>query len=185
MGYKKNNKVMLIKSGYYPSVASITNIIQLKFDEEDIPLFVYEEDDKVILTNRNSKLDAILYFAPYLCKILGFEQASFHFGAGPIKYNSEIETQINLLTPRNLIVGCNIVDDTIFGGQHVKLLRLITNSDNLESDLLTFEFLHDEKINLGIQEFKSIHISILDATGSPIKSESIHPSRLQLMFSLE
>ena len=77
------------------------------------------------------------------------------------------------------------MDDTIFGGQNVKLLRLITNSDNLESDILTFQFHQDEKVMLGIREFKSIHISIMDVTGSPVKSESNFPSRLQLMFSLE
>ena len=75
--------------------------------------------------------------------------------------------------------------DTIFGGQNVKLLRLITNSDNLESDILTFQFHQDEKVMLGIREFKSIHISIMDVTGSPVKSESNFPSRLQLMFSLD
>ena len=87
--------------------------------------------------------------------------------------------------PKNLIIGCNIVNHTIFGGQHVKLLRLITNSDNLDSDILSFEFLQDEKVNLQIREFKSIHISIMDTTGSPVKSESKLSSRLQLMFSLD
>ena len=40
------------------------------------------------------------------------------------------------------------MDDTIFGGQNVKLLRLITNSDNLESDILNFQFQQDEKVML-------------------------------------
>merc|ERR1711867_68333 len=90
-----------------------------------------------------------------------------------------------LIYPKNLIAGCNIVDDTTFAGHHVKLLRLITNSDNLDSDISSFEFLKDEKVNLGILEFKSIHISIMDTTGSPVKSESNLPSRLQLTFSLD
>ena len=29
------------------------------------------------------------------------------------------------------------------GGQYVELLRLITNSENLESDIASFEFIHD------------------------------------------
>ena len=90
-----------------------------------------------------------------------------------------------LTYPRNLIVGCNIVENTIFGGQPFKLLRLITNSENLNSDILSFEFLQDEKVALKVREFKSIHISILDASGLPVKSESEFPTRLQLMFSLE
>ena len=90
-----------------------------------------------------------------------------------------------LIDPRNLIIGCHLVQSTIFGGEPFQLLRLVTNSDNLDSDVLSFEFLQDEKVPLKVREFKSIHISILDATGSPVKSESNFPTRLQLMFSLE
>ena len=101
------------------------------------------------------------------------------------EYFAPHDPNLYLQYPKNLIIGCNIVNHTIFGGQHVKLLRLITNSDNLDSDILSFEFLQDEKVNLGIREFKSIHISIMDTTGSPVKSESKLSSRLQLMFSLD
>ena len=73
----------------------------------------------------------------------------------------------------------------MFGGEPFKLLRLITNSHDIRSDILSFEFKQDEKVALKVREFKSIHISILDATGSPVKSESDFPTRLQLMFSLE
>ena len=56
---------------------------------------------------------------------------------------------------------------------------------NLTSDILTFDFQQDEKVFLGIREFKSIHISILDATGNPVKSESNFGTKLQVQFSLE
>ena len=130
-----------------------------------------------------------LILSKYLASILGYTSSpkrtqTLRFDHDP-EYITAYAPNLFLIYPKNLIVGCNIVDDTIFGGQHVKLLRLITNSDNLESDILTFQFQQDEKVHLGIREFKSIHISIMDATGSPVKSESSFPSRLQLMFSLE
>ena len=130
-----------------------------------------------------------LRLSKYLASILGFTSSpkqyqALRFDQDP-EYIAAHNPNLFLVYPKNLIVGCNIVDDTIFGGQNVKLLRLITNSDNLESDILTFQFQQDEKVMLGIREFKSIHISIMDATGSPVKSESNFPSRLQLMFSLE
>ena len=62
---------------------------------------------------------------------------------------------------------------------------MITNTTNLTSDILTFDFQQDEKVFLGIREFKSIHISILDATGNPVKSESNFGTKLQVQFSLE
>ena len=130
-----------------------------------------------------------LRLSKYLASILGFTSSpkqyqTLRFDQNP-EYIAPHNPNLFLVYPKNLIVGCNIVDDTIFGGQNVKLLRLITNSDNLESDILNFQFQQDEKVMLGIREFKSIHISIMDVTGSPVKSESNFPSRLQLMFSLD
>ena len=179
-GYKKSNLMMKIESGYYPTLSSIANIIQLKFDEEDIPLYIYEENNKVVL--KNNSLDAFLWFSPHMCKILGFEQDSFQFGGGPVKYKSDKETQINLLTPRNLIICCDIVDHTIFGGQHVKLLRLVTNSLNNISEMLSFDFHQNEYVKLRVKEFKSISIRIADATGETAQTASSIPTRLQISF---
>ena len=130
-----------------------------------------------------------IYMSKNLGTILGYTSSPIHPQTLRFDENKEYiaphTPNLYLLYPKNLIVACDIADDTIFGGQHVKLLRLITNTDNLNSDILSFDFLQDEKVNLGIREFKSIHISILDATGNPVKSESNYPTRLQLMFSLE
>ena len=130
-----------------------------------------------------------IYMSKNLATILGYTSTTIQPQTLRFDENKEYiaphTPNLYLLYPKNLIVACDIADDTIFGGQHVKLLRLITNTDNLNSDILSFDFLQDEKVNLGIREFKSIHISILDTTGNPVKSESNHPTRLQLMFSLE
>ena len=156
--------------------------------------FIIEEVEngkvKIAKTNTIRKgYTSELKLSKYLASILGIKSFPkqyqvLRFDLDP-EYIASHNPNLFLVYPKNLIVGCNIVDDTIFGGQHVKLLRLITNSDNLDSEILTFQFQHDEKVHLGIREFKSIHISIMDATGSSVKSESNFPSRLQLMFSLE
>ena len=85
--------------------------------------------------------------------------------------------------PKNLIIGCDVVDDTIFGGEHVKLLRLVTNNVHVDGDILSFDFLQNEYVNLNIKEFKSIKIGILDASGGHVKTDNSFPTRLQLMFS--
>ena len=125
----------------------------------------------------------------YLASILGYTSSPIDLQFLRFDQNSSYIAphipNLFLTYPRNLIVGCNLVENTMFGGEPFKLLRLVTNSDNITSDILSFEFQQDEKVALKVREFKSIHISILDATGSPVKSESNFPTRLQLMFSLE
>ena len=92
------------------------------------------------------------------------------------------EHDLFFIHPRNLIICCDIVNDTIFSGEHVKLLRLITNPINKSSDIITFDFLQNEYVELLVKEFKSIKIRIADVSGKTVKCDSDIPTRLQLMF---
>ena len=106
--------------------------------------------------------------------ILHFNEVSTH--------TATYEPDIFLLHPRNLIIGCDVVSDTIFGGEHVKLLRLVTNPVNVNSEILTFDFSQNEYVELEVKEFKSIKIRIADVTGKTVRCKSNIPSRLQLLF---
>ena len=82
-----------------------------------------------------------------------------------------------------MIVTCDIVDETVFGGEHIKLLRLITNRMERYGDTIHYDFLHDEYVNLGTHEFEKIKIRICDVTGKLLKAD--HPeieTRIQLEF---
>ena len=191
--YIAQEKSFTLKNGNYGTLASFIHEISEEFKRTSMPFNISEVENgrvKIKIKGRVKKgHKSELRLSKYLASILGFTSSpkqyqALRFDQDP-EYIASHNPNLFLVYPKNLIVGCNIVDDTIFGGQNVKLLRLITNSDNLESDILTFQFQQDEKVMLGIREFKSIHISIMDATGSPVKSESNFPSRLQLMFSLE
>ena len=191
--YIVQEKAFTLKNGNYGTLASFIHEISEEFKRTTMPFSITEVENGRVKIKRTHKLrkgyKSELRLSKYLASILGFTSSPKLYQALRFDQDAEYIASHNpnlfLVYPKNLIVGCNIVDDTIFGGQNVKLLRLITNSDNLESDILTFQFQQDEKVMLGIREFKSIHISIMDATGSPVKSESNFPSRLQLMFSLE
>ena len=195
LGVVKKESSFIIKSGSYNTLSSLLHEISEAFKKTRMPFYI-DEDKSGRVKIRKFKTFTIrkgykaeLRLSKFLASILGYTSTPINYQHLRFDENSEYIAPHNpnlfLIYPKNLIVGCNIVDDTIFAGQHFKLLRLITNSDNLDSDILSFEFLKDEKVNLGIREFKSIHISILDTTGSPVKSESNLPSRLQLMFSLD
>jgi len=186
-------KAFTLKNGNYGTLSSFIHEIAEEFKRTSMPFIISEVENGKVKIKIKGKVKkgykSELRLSKYLASILGFTSSpkqyqALRFDQDP-EYIASHNPNLFLVYPKNLIVGCNIVDDTIFGGQNVKLLRLITNSDNLESDILTFQFQQDEKVMLGIREFKSIHISIMDATGSPVKSESSFPSPLQLMFSLE
>ena len=186
-------KAFTLKNGNYGTLSSFIHEIAEEFKRTSMPFIISEVENGKVKIKIKGKVKkgykSELRLSKYLASILGFTSSpkqyqALRFDQDP-EYIASHNPNLFLVYPKNLIVGCNIVEDTIFGGQNVKLLRLITNSDNLESDILTFQFQQDEKVMLGIREFKSIHISIMDATGSPVKSESSFPSRLQLMFSLE
>jgi hypothetical protein len=191
--YVVQEKSFTLKNGNYGTLASFIHEISEEFKRTSMPFTIGEVENGRVKIKIKGKVrkgyKSELRLSKYLASILGFTSSPKQYQALRFDHDPEYIAAHNpnlfLVYPKNLIVGCNIVNDTIFGGQSVKLLRLITNSDNLESDILTFEFQQDEKVMLGIREFKSIHISIMDATGSPVKSESNFPSRLQLMFSLE
>ncbi len=48
---------------------------------------------------------------------------------------------------------------------------------------ISFDFLQNEYVNLNVKKFKSIKIAILDPSGSPVKTGTSFPTRLQLMFN--
>ena len=129
-----------------------------------------------------------LFLSPHLAHVLGFQKYDASDKEYEAKFNKTStqvaphEPDIFLYHPRNLIVCCDIVDDTIFGGEHVKLLRLVTNNIDTKADILSFDFLQNEYVELGVKEFNSIKIRIADVSGKNVKCNSDIPTSLQLMF---
>lgn len=130
-----------------------------------------------------------LTLSPNIAHMLGFQKYDISTKTEfDLRFNESstqvalYEPDLFLMHPRNLIIGCDVVCDTIFGGEHVKLLRLVTNPVNSSSDVLTFDFLQNEYVELSVKEFKSIKIRIADVTGKTVKCVSDIPSRLQLLF---
>lgn len=187
------SKTFTIENGHYNTLDQILKMIQQGFRENQMPFLIKEVNNgrvKISHTKRISKGYKVNFImSKYLASILGYTSSPRDMQFLRFDQNNAFiaphKPNLFLTYPRNLIIGCHLVQSTIFGGEPFQLLRLVTNSDNLDSDVLSFEFLQDEKVPLKVREFKSIHISILDATGSPVKSESNFPTRLQLMFSLE
>ena len=131
-----------------------------------------------------------LFLSPNLAHIVGFnkydaESINEEFEAKFNKTSTQVAshaTDLFLLHPRNLIICCDIVNDTIFSGEHVKLLRLVTNPIDVSGDMITFDFLQNEYVELLVKEFKSIRIRIADVSGKTVICDSDLPTRLQIRF---
>ena len=186
-----------VKEGCYPTLSALIEILQSMWDAKKLPLKIKEKNGKVQIEYDNPLLPGWtdgsnplrqLRFGPNLAHILGFrftvaKEGQYLRFDEKREYSAPHEPNMFLLTPRNLVVCCNIVENTILGGENVKLLRLVTNNINITSDILSFDFYQNEYAELDIKEFKDITIRITDVTGESVQSKSQIPTRLQLMFA--
>ena len=184
------NTTLQIKNGCYRNISLLIREIQSIFDSNKIPLKIKDYGGRIIIMYkywRKKMSERQLYLSPYLAFMLGYngklEMGQFLNFSVLKEYLAPHEFNIHLLTPRSLIVCCDIVDDTIFGAQHVKLLRLVTNNINPNLDILSFDFFQNEYVDLNVKEFKNISIRIADVTGNTVKSETTIPTRMQLVFT--
>ena len=207
---RKHNTKIVIEEGHY-TMEGLLDIMQFHFNKEEIPIKIYlnkkKNDGKVEMKfnlkgKTHTKKTNELFFSPHLANVLGFTHdlfvsnwireyydyeyeyghlLTFHYVIDKIK-QAPYAPNINLLLPRYLIILTSIVKNTIFGGQHVKLLQLVVNNANDQSDILSLDFLHNEYVSVDLQEIKSIDMKIVDVTGETIKCEPVLPTRMQLQF---
>ena len=178
-----------IPQGSY-KIVDIIILIQYRFDKLKIPIIIS-------LNNKNrvnlklkwkhvAKEDSIsIYFNEYLTKMLGFRDKSkvLGFTRKSNTYVAPYEPNVHAYTPKSIIVTCDIVEDTIFGGERLKLLRLITNKLERIGDTIKYDFLHDEYVDLRTREFERIKLRISDVTGGLLKVDYGEiETRIQLEF---
>ena len=190
-GFEVSHKVNLkLKEGNYPTIENILTNLSEQISEAKLPITMEQHDGKVKIscpTTLQSDTVISITMSSDLAPILGFTKPFERFhGFNLTEYDSYLapyEPNLFVTYPKNLIISCDVVDNTIFGGEHVKLLKMVTNTMHPSTNILDFEFLQDEYVDLNVREFRSIKIAILDATGNPVKTDSSIPTRLQLMFT--
>ena len=175
--------------GCYESPSQLIDVLQKSFDDNHVRLNIGLEDEKNLIISL--KEDVIegkfsFSFSPYLAYTLGLSDnidKSFEYiFTGIAPYEAIVEPKLQVLNPKYLFVCCNIVDDTIFSGENVKLLRLLVNLEGNQFKIMNFDFLHPDIKDLKIREFSSIHVTITDVTGQPLLTDSVTPTILQLEF---
>ena len=186
--YFKCKKGAEITAGCYTRLEELIEVIQDDWEKKHFNLTIKVVNQRVKIENKNKNLfDITLEISPYLAYALGFTEqldlnssSVFHIKDS---VTSTFKSKLSVFTPKYLIICCDIVDDTIFSGEHVKLLRMVVNNTAQSEEIISFEFLHHDFVPLAVKEFSSIHITITDVSGSPILSNSISPTYLQLVFA--
>ena len=190
-GYRVLHHVKLeLKEGKYPTIDSVLSDLSEQILKVQIPISMQLQGGKVKIscyTSIESETFYAVEMSEDLASILGYINPSEKFQDIKLYQYEEktapYESDVFAIYPKNLIIGCDVVDNTIFGGEHVKLLKMVTNTEHSSNNILSFEFLQDEYVDLNVKEFKTIKIAIMDATGNPVKTDSSIPTRLQIMFS--
>ena len=190
-GYESLHSIRLqLKDGKYSTIENVLNILSENILKEELPLEITLDGERIkIKCNTWLQPETFLEItmSDELASILGYIVPTTKFTKIILQeYEESIslyEPNIFVMYPKNIVIGCDILDETIFGGEHVKLLKMVTNIKHSTRNLLNFEFLQDEFIDLNVKQFKNIQINIMDATGNLVKTDNSTPTTLQLEFS--
>ena len=129
----------------------------------------------------------VVTISSMLANILGFDRTNSNNFVIPFRIlrkslQAAYAPNIELLTPRNFMILCDLVSESVFGSKSVNILKLCSTNFNREREILTFSSHQDEFVELAIKEFASIHIRIVDTTGDAVKSGGFYPTRCQIQF---
>ena len=185
---------IFLDDGLFKTTKEICEHIQSIFERNEMKLkisvrnkskrvkILCEEEKK----GRSGSYKYIMKISPALANILGFERTYdgdfvIHF---EIKKtcSATYSPNIDLLTPRNFMILCDVVSESVFGSKSIKILKLLSTDFVHEREIINFSFHQEEFVGLSIKEFTSIRIQIVDTTGDLIKSNQKYPTRCQIQF---
>lgn len=187
---------IFLQDGLYKTVKEVCDHVQALFKQHnfDLKITLKNKSNRIKITYEGEKLTIkfagsvryILKMSPMLANILGFSRAieddfELHFDIKK-NYSSTYSPNINLLVPRNFMILCNVVSESVFGSKSVKILKLLSTNFEPDREIIKFNFHQDEFVGMAITEFTSIRIQIVDTTGDLIRSKHRHPTRCQIQF---
>ena len=122
-------------------------------------------------------------FTQELAQVLGLHttQQKYSYNQGRKDFMSMYKSNIYALYPLHFIVCCNLVEESLLGGQRVKVLKYFPRKMS-KSTAVDITFPHNDYIKLNIKNFDRIVIRIADLTGKTIQCDPIIPTRMQLLF---
>ena len=185
---------IFLDDGLFETTKEFCDHIQSIFERKELKLkislrnkskrvkILCEEEKK----GRSGSYKYIMKMSPALANILGFDRANDRDFVIPFEIkktcSATYSPNIDLLTPRNFMILCDVVSESVFGSKSIKILKLLSTNFERERDIINFAFHQEEFVNIAIKEFTSIRIQIVDTTGDLIKSAQKYPTRCQIQF---
>ena len=119
-------------------------------------------------------------FSTNLKKILGLDRSHLIFS--PVSmYTSSRKPDVFALNPHHFIVCCDLVEESILGGQLVQILKYFPRTSKTKS--VDVEFAINDYLKLNLKNFDRIRIRLTDLSGNTINNDDGDtPTRLQLLF---
>ena len=187
---------IFLEDGLYKTPKEVCEHIQSLFKHNEIKLKISLKNklNRVKITYEGEKLS--LRFSGYtryklkissmLANILGFSRAidddfELHFDIKK-SYLTTYSPNIDLLVPRNFMILCDVVAESVFGSKTIKILKLLSSNFEPDREIIKFNFHQDEFVGMAITEFTSIRIQIVDTTGDLIRSKQRYATRCQIQF---
>ena len=118
-----------------------------------------------------------------LLQILGLrsDQAETVFLPPITTLTSSHNANVFALHPHHFIICCDLVEESILGGQHVQVLKYFPKK--LTKDrIVDQEFANNDFLKLNLKNFDRIKIRIADISGKTIECDPDIPTRMQLIF---
>ena len=180
-----------LEDGRYDNIKTLCLHLQNLINIEGLKLKIDLKDGYIRFKCTENKTKNVfrrytVMISPHLSSILGTDRIvdtihKIEF-ANTTKYLAIYPPNISLLTPTNFIILCDVVSETVFGAQSIKMIKFLSKNFESEKDIMDFSFYEDEFVNLNIKEFSSMRIRIADTTGDLIKSNQKVPTRCKIQF---
>ena len=185
---------IFLKDGLYTTAKELCEYMQTIFDRKEFKLKISLKTKSrrvkiVCEEQRNPRAGShkyIMKLSPMLANILGFDRTNLNEFVLPLhikkSYTTTYRPNIDLLVPRNFMILCDVVSESVFGSKSIKILKLLSANFDREKEIINFGFHQEEFVDIAIKEFSSIRIRIVDTTGEMIKSVQKYPTRCQIQF---
>ena len=185
---------VFLDDGLFKTTKDLCEHIQSKFDHLRFPLkiSVRNKSNRVKIVCEYEKkarpgyYKLIMKMSPELSNILGFDRNNDHDYVIPFEIkricSATYSPVIDLLIPRNFMILCDVVSESVFGSKSIKILKLLSTNFEREREMINFAFHQEEFVDIAIKEFTSIRIQIVDTTGELIQSMQKYPTRCQIQF---
>ena len=154
----------------------------LKFSKLKDDIVVVKRDPNFKETELGDTI--IVEMSSDLIQILGFRPHQTMTSVLSNPTNILVSTykgNVYALHPHHFIVCCDLVEESILGGQHVQVLKYFPRKLSMDS-AVDLEFSNNDYLKLNLKNFDRIRIRIADITGKTIECDPITPTRMQLMF---